>query len=79
MVQEEGFKIKKIKTSGGPFSAIIYCWDQALQYLPSSLREKKLWFYNKIKKLYKFEKKYKVNKVRKFSSFPLSFPILAKK
>ncbi len=81
LIEKEGFKIKKIKKSGGPFSAIVYCWDQALQYLPLSLRKKKkLWLYKReIKKLLKLEKKFTKNKQRKFSSFPLSFSILAKK
>ncbi len=81
IIKKNRFKIEKISTSGGPFSAIIYCWDQALQYLPDKLRKKKnKWLYgNEIKKLFEFEKKYKTNKIRKNSSFPLSFSIIAKK
>ena len=34
--------------SGGPFTAIAYCWDQALQYFPQNLRKKReKWFYKK--------------------------------
>ncbi len=75
------FKNFLIKDSGGPFSSIAYCWDQALQYFPSLSRKKMTkWFYkNEFPKLMKYEKKYKLNLVRKHSSFPVSFSILAQK
>ena len=80
-LEEFGFKVLKIKKSGGPFSAIAYCWDQALQYLPKKLRsEKSKWFYLKeFKKLMNYEKKYKKNLIRKHTSFPVSYSIFAKK
>lgn len=80
-LEEFGFKVLKIKKSGGPFSAIAYCWDQALQYLPKDLRSKKSkWFYLKeFKRLMNYEKKYKKNLVRKYTSFPISYSIFAKK
>ena len=80
-LQKHKFKILETKKSGGPFSAIAYCWDQALQYLPKNLRIKKTnWFYKKeFKKLMSYDKKFKKNLIRKHTSFPLSYSILAKK
>jgi len=80
-IEKHGFKVLKISKSGGPFTAIAYCWDQALQYLPKNLRKKKTkWFYSKeFKKLMYLDKKYNKNLVRKYSSFPLSYSITAKK
>ena len=40
-LQSINLKFWRQKKSGGPFSAIAYCWDQALQYLPKNLRIKK--------------------------------------
>ena len=80
LMKKNNFKIKKVRTSGGPFSAIIYCWDQAIQYFPVKKRVKKLqWLKKEIKKLMNYEKKYKKNKIRSNSSFPVSFSILAQK
>ena len=76
-----GFKKFTHKVSGSPFTAIAYCWDQALQYFPTRLRKKKSkWFYNDhFKTLLKLEKKYKKNLVRKNTSFPVSFSLTAYK
>ena len=76
-----GFQNIKFKTTGGPFSATIYCLDQAIQYLPNKLKKK---YSDKIfPKLYKefmvFEKKYKLNRVRKHTMFPTAFSIIGKK
>lgn len=81
LVEKTGFKVKKINTSGGPFSAIIYCWDQALQYLPNNIAKKNGFLLNqkKIDLFLKLEKKYKKNRLRINSSFPVSFSILSQK
>ena len=69
----------KIKFNGGPFTAIGYCWDQALQYLPRNIRIKKAkWLNKEFIKLNQLDKKYKTNKVRKNTIFPMSFSIEAK-
>ncbi len=80
-LESVGFNVIKINRSGGPFSAIAYCWDQALQYLPKKMRLKKSkWFYSKeFKKLMTYDKKYKKNLIRKHTSFPVSYSIVAKK
>ena len=75
------FKILKINETGGAFSAAIYCLDQASQYLPKTIRAK---FKNKINQkfvqnFFMFEKKYKKNLVRKYTSFPTAFSIIGKK
>ncbi len=76
-----GYKNIKFKTTGSAFSSTIYCLDQAIQYLPNALKKK---YSEKIfPKFYKefmfFEKKYKINKVRKHTIFPTAFSIIGKK
>lgn len=80
-LEKFGFKILKVSKSGGPFSAIAYCWDQALQYFPKKLRlEKTKWFYNRqFNKLMNYEKRFKKNLLRKHTSFPLSYSVFARK
>ena len=80
-LEQLGFKNIKFKTTGGAFSSTIYCLDQAIQYLPNILKKK---YSEKIfPKFYRefmfFEKKYKVNKVRKHTIFPTAFSIIGKK
>ena len=80
VLNHSGFKIKKTKLSGGPFSAAAYCWDQAIQYLPLSEKKKYKRFLisENIKKIISMDKRYKKNLIRKNTIFPLSFSILAK-
>jgi len=69
----------KIKFNGGPFTAVGYCWDQAIQFLPKNLRvKKKNWLNKEFLKFIKLDKKYKTNKVRNNTIFPMSFSINAK-
>ena len=69
----------RIKYDGGPFTAIGYCWDQAIQFLPKNLRDKKIrWLDKEMKNFIELDKKYKINKVRKNTSFPMSFSLEAK-
>ena len=67
----------KIKEEGSIFTSILYCWDQAFQYLPKKLRkiEYDKFIKNDFKKLLKFEKLYKNNLIRKNTSFPVSYSI----
>ncbi len=71
------FKKKEINLCGGPFSVIAYTWDQALQYLPKNQRlNYTKWFYkSEFKKLIKLDNKYKTNKIRPNSKFPMSFSL----
>ena len=80
-LQDAGFKKIKYKTTGGPFSSTLYCLDQAIQYLPKNLRNdynKKI-FPSFFKKFMNYEKKYKKNRVRKFTRFPTAFSIIGYK
>ena len=75
-----GFKNFKIEFNGGPFTAAAYCWDQAIQYLPIKKRKKEInWLNKKIDYYKKLDKKFSKNLVRKNTSFPVSFSILAQK
>ena len=79
MLKNLNFSNFKIKFNGGPFTAIGYCWDQAIQFLPKNLREqKKNWLNKEFLKFIQLDKKYKKNKVRKNTIFPMSFSIKAK-
>ena len=75
-----GFKNFKIQLNGGPFTAAAYCWDQAIQYLPIKKRKKEInWLNKKISYYKSLDKKFSKNLVRKNTSFPVSFSILAQK
>ena len=75
-----GFKKFKINFCGGPFTAAAYCWDQACQYLPKKLRKKEInWHNRKLKYFQILDKKFKKNLLRKYTTFPVSFSILAQK
>ncbi len=75
-----GFKKIAINYNGGPFTAAAYCLDQALQYIPKNKKKKykKIFNINQISKLKKMDKNYKKNLIRKHTSFPVSFSVLAK-
>ena len=75
-----GFKILDNKTTGGPFTAIAYCWNQALQYLPEEERVGwSDWFQQHFEDLKSLESRYTQNLIRKFTSFPTAFTITCKK
>ena len=69
------------KLDGGPFSAIGYCWLQALEYLPEQQRkETEEWFYNEHwPQLKQWDTQFTDNLVRKHTKFPVGFSILAEK
>jgi len=74
-------KVYDIQLTGNVFSAIQYCWLQALEYFP--LKKRKImenWFYKEqFELLNEYEKKYTKNLFRVNSSFPTAFSIYAKK
>ena len=75
-----GFKILDNKTTGGPFTAIAYCWNQALQYLPEEERVRwSDWFQQHFEDLKSLESRYTQNLIRKFTSFPTAFSITCMK
>lgn len=63
------------------FSAIGYCWLQALEYLPEENRkEVEKWFYNEHRpQLKEWDEKHTENLVRQHTKFPVGFSILAEK
>ncbi len=69
------------KLEGGPFSAIGYCWLQALEYLPAEERKQaEQWFYGEHwPQLKQWDKKFTKNLVREHTKFPVGFSILAEK
>jgi len=80
-LRSAGLVPEDIKTEGGPFQVISYCWTQALQYLPETLRDYySEWFFDHhFKELLALDANYKFNLVKDHSSFPMSFSMTAKK
>tara|TARA_B110001450_G_scaffold250773_1_gene269937 strand:- start:513 stop:1295 length:783 start_codon:yes stop_codon:yes gene_type:complete len=79
ILKQFNFTNFKIKFNGGPFTAVGYCWDQAIQFLPKNLRlKKKNWLNKEFLKFIELDKKYKINKERNNTIFPMSFSIKAK-
>ena len=81
VMRRVGLEPIDIKLDGGPFSAIGYCWLQALEYLPEQQRKQtETWFYNEHwPMLKKWDDQYTENLVRDHTKFPVGFSILAKK
>ena len=79
ILKQFNFTNFKIKFNEGPFTAVGYCWDQAIQFLPKNLRlKKKNWLNKEFLKFIELDKKYKINKERNNTIFPMSFSIKAK-
>ena len=81
MLQKSGLNMVDYKTSGGPFEAISYCWDQALQYIPDGEQEElKSWFKSKhFQELLDLDKKYPENVKRDHTSFPVAYSVYFEK
>jgi SAM-dependent methyltransferase len=67
------------RTEGGPFQVISYCWTQALQYLPEEVRKAySNWFFsNHFPELIELDNLYSTNLDKPYSSFPMSFSMMA--
>ncbi len=79
-LESVGFKVVDMHTTGGPFTAIAYCWTQALQYIPEHERDTwSNWFRGHFKDLETLESKYTKNLVRDYTSFPTAFAITCMK
>ena len=75
-----GFGEAKIRVTGGPFTAIAYCWNQALQYIhPDKRDDWSSWFEGHFKELTALEDQFTKNLVRSHTSFPTAFSLLATK
>lgn len=81
ILTRSGLKPEDYELEGGPFQAITYCWSQALQYLPEDKRaEMERWYFEEhFPMLMKLDDAYQENLVRKFTSFPVSFAMTARK
>ncbi len=81
IMRKVGLEPVDTQLEGGPFSAIGYCWLQALEYMPKEERKKaEDWFYNQHwPQLKEWDDKYTKNLVRKHTQFPVGFSILAEK
>ena len=79
--RSKGMEPVETKTEGGPFSAVAYCWAQALEYFPDEKREEmSRWFYQEeFPRLLEWDETYTSNQVRNFTSFPMAFSVLAQK
>lgn len=69
------------RQEGGPFSAVAYCWTQALQYFPREKRaEMERWFNEEhFPQLMRWDSENPTNLVREHTSFPMSFSLTATK
>ena len=76
-----GLKVEKVSDQGGPFEVISYCWTQALEYIPEAERKTWTeWFYGgHMAELLEMDRKYPSNLVRKHTSFPMTWSVLASK
>jgi SAM-dependent methyltransferase len=76
-----GLEPGEFEVEGGPFSAVAYCWTQALQYFPETERGRmERWFYGEhFTELMRWDERYRKNLVRAHTSFPVSFSIAARK
>lgn len=80
LLEELGFKIEEIRTTGGPFTAIAYCWNQALQYMNHEERAHwSQWFESHYQELLDLETRFPKNLIRNFTSFPTAFSLFASK
>ena len=81
VMHKVGLKPIDTKLEGGPFSAIGYCWLQALEYLPIEDRKQaEQWFYDEHwPQLKRWDEKFTNNLVREHTKFPMGFSILAEK
>jgi len=77
VVQEAGLVFERHVPVGGPFTAVAYCWLQALEYFPEAERVgMEQWFREEQwPKLLRWEAEHPVNLKRKHTSFPTAFAI----
>ena len=81
IMRQVGLEPIDTKLEGGPFSAVGYCWLQALEYFPAEEREKiEDWYYKQHwPQLQEWDKKYTKNLARDHTKFPVGFSIIAQK
>lgn len=72
-----GLVFDRHEAEGGPFTAIAYCWTQALEYFPPDKRaDMERWFYGThMKELVAWDTEHRDNHVRRHTTFPTAFSI----
>lgn len=77
LLKRAGFVPVAESRTGGPFSAIVYCWLQALQYVPESdRRQLEQWFHDEhLPELMRMDATHRNNLVRRWTSFPTAFSV----
>ena len=80
-MRKVGLDTDPARLEGGPFSAIAYCWIQALQYVPEAERGRmEEWFRTThLDDLMRWDTTYRENLVRPFTKFPMSFSVTGRK
>jgi len=81
ILEAMGFVVDDVRKEGSAFSAIAYCWTQALEYMPEEERAKmSKWFYKEhFPQLMQWDEQYPSNLSRKHTSFPMAFSLRARK
>jgi len=81
MLESVGLVPEDVKQEGGPFSAVAYCWVQALQYFPEAERATmQKWFdEEEFPRLMRWDEQHTENKVRDHTSFPVGYSIISHK
>lgn len=78
-----GYTVTSIRTTGGPFSAILYCWEQALEYLEAdeAIHAKYSDWLKGIHRaeLMSMEQRFTLNIARPNSAFPTAFSVVLEK
>lgn len=78
MLGTVGLRLTEWRPAGGPFEAIAYCWDQALQYLPQAERDvRSRWFRTEhFPELMRLEAQFgRCNLEREHTTFPVAYGI----
>ncbi len=72
-----GLVYERFVPEGGPFSAIAYCWTQALEYFPGDQRAAmEAWFYGQhFAELMAWDESHSTNQVRRHTSFPMAYAV----
>lgn len=80
-IEQAGMVLERFTPTGGPFTAIAYCWVQALEYFPPEKRaEMERWFYaTHFPQLLAWDAENPQNLARKHTSFPTAYSIFFRK
>jgi SAM-dependent methyltransferase len=78
---EAGLEFESYTPEGGPFSAIAYCWVQALEYFPEAeRREMEKWYYEEhLPQLMRWDEAHPDNLARQHTAFPVGYSVYCRK